>query len=297
VSEVEVSLTSFGIIAVQGDGNGDTILIVSITTSGKPPLNNPHNGPDNIITVQGNGAKDSTIIDSAFVYGNIESFQGNGAADFVGFFGDTAAGVTLLLFPYQFEVVGGLEEIIQGDGDNDIATLDCGKIENVGATNNALNVFISQGAAIFTPGCNQQVGDTVNVNCTNVLSDLIIEQGEGANSALDLGANIVNIATTMPVVVGDSTVIDELGANNGDNSIFLGGASGGPDSGSVDFETGYLDIYTGAAGGAYVQVENTLVDYGNLDLFGPYNINGDGSGNVAVLDVFSTATVTVNPAF
>ena len=78
-SEVEVSLTSFGIHRQQGDGNGDTILIVSITTSGKPPLNNPHSGPDNIITVQGNGNDDMTIVDSSFVYGNIESFQGNGA--------------------------------------------------------------------------------------------------------------------------------------------------------------------------------------------------------------------------
>ena len=137
-------------------------------------------------------------------------------------------------------------------------------------------MFISQGAAIFTPGCNQQFGDTINVNCTTVLSDMTLEQGEGDATGLDLGANVINIATTTPVVVGDATVIDEIGANNGDNTITIGGASGGPDSGSVDFETGYLDIYTGAAGGAYVQVWNTLVDVGNLDLFGPYNINGDG---------------------
>ncbi len=53
--------------------------------------------------------------------------------------------------------------------------------------------------------------------------------------------------------MGDSTVINEIGANNGDNTIIMGGI-GGPDSGAVDFETGYLDVYTGAAGGAYVQV-------------------------------------------
>ena len=116
------------------------------------------------------------------------------------------------------------------------------------------NVFISQGnGSITTPSCDQQTGDTINVNCTNVTSDMTLEQGEGDETAgLDLGANTINIATTSPVFVGDSTVINEIGANNGDNTINLGGASGGPDSGSVDFETGYLDVYTGAAGGAYV---------------------------------------------
>ena len=95
-----------------------------------------------------------------------------------------------------------------------------------------------------------------------------------------------------PVVVGDSTVINEIGPNNGNNTILLGGASGGPDSGDVDFETGFLDVYTGAAGGAFVQVYNTLVDYGAQGLFGPFNINGDGDGNTAVIDNFSSLTVT-----
>ena len=39
--------------------------------------------------------------------------------------------------------------------------------------------------------------------------------------------------------------------------------------------------------------ENTLVDVGVLGLFGPYNINGGGDGNTAVLDDFSALTVTV----
>ena len=77
-SDVEVADTSFGIRATQGDGNGNTILIVSITTSGKP-INNPHGGPDSIVTVQGNGNGDSTVVDSSQVFGNIESIQGNGA--------------------------------------------------------------------------------------------------------------------------------------------------------------------------------------------------------------------------
>ena len=54
--------------------------------------------------------------------------------------------------------------------------------------------------------------------------------------------------------MGDSTVINEIGANNGNNTIIIGGASAAPTVATTDFETGFLDIYTGAAGGAYVQV-------------------------------------------
>ena len=103
------------------------------------------------------------------------------------------------------------------------------------------NVFISQGnGSITTPSCDQQTGDTINVNCTTVTSDMTLEQGEGDEAAgLDLGANFINIATTSPVFVGDSTVINEIGANNGDNTIIIGGI-GGPDTAPPsDFETGY----------------------------------------------------------
>jgi hypothetical protein len=293
-SEVEVSVTSFGIFATQGNGAGDTILIVSITTSGKP-INNPHGGPDSIITSQGNGAGDSVIVDSSFVFGDIESIQGNGNGDYAQFTGDSA-GWTLTTGPEIIDFFGDAT-IIQGNGYNDVVNLNCGAIENVGVVNTFNNVFISQGSSLFTPGCTPGLGDVVTVDCTNVTSDLTIEQGEGDTTGADLGNNVVAIATNMAVTVGDSTVIYEIGANNGGNTILLGGASGGPDSGSVDFETGYLDIYTGAGGGAYVQVWNTLVDYGALGYFGDYNINGDGGGNTSSLDVFSSGSVTVNPSF
>ena len=143
---------------------------------------------------------------------------------------------------------------------------------------------------VTTPG----LGDVINVNCTNVVSDMTLEQGEGDTTGVGLGNNVVNVATKMPVTVGDSTVINEIGANNGNNTITLGGASDGPDSGSIDFETGYLDVYTGAGGGVYVQVWNTLVDYGAVGTFGPYNMNGDGDGNTSSLDDFSSFSVTIN---
>ena len=148
-------------------------------------------------------------------------------ADYAAFFGDEALGVQLVVSAAgtpigALELAGGLEAIIQGNGDNDIATLDCGLLENVGALNYAQNVFISQGAAIFTPGCVQAVGDTINVNCTYVYSSMTLEQGEGDTTGADLGSNVINVATTMPVFVGDETVIHEIGANNGQNNINLG---------------------------------------------------------------------------
>jgi hypothetical protein len=299
-SDVEVSATSFGIRALQGDGNANSISLVSITTSGHPL--NHLNTPDSIFTQQGNGNGDSTIVDSSQVFGDITSYQGNGAQDFVGYYGNNAGFTIPGIGPFVLDFFG-TATIIQGNGKNDVATLDCGLIENVGAQQFFNNVFISQGnGSITTPSCDQQTGDTINVNWTNVTSDMTLEQGQNDEDAgLDLGANTINVATTSPVYVGESTVINEIGVNNGDNTINLGGI-GGPDSGSIDFETGYLDIYTGFAGGANVTVLNTQVDFGALGLFptsdgNPYNITGGGDGNSAFLDLFSQITVTVDPAF
>ena len=88
-SDVEVSLTGFGILAKQGDGDANTIQIVSITTSGTGTQPR-YAGHDDIITEQGNGNGDSTIVDSSQVFGNIESSQGYGDQDFVGYYGNNA---------------------------------------------------------------------------------------------------------------------------------------------------------------------------------------------------------------
>ena len=289
--EVEVALTSFGILATQDNGGGDLIEIVSITTSGKP-TDNLRNGPDNIITSQGNGNGDSAVVDSSCVWGNIESTQGNGNGDCVAYLGDSA-GWTTVSGPSITDYFG-LASITQLNGYNDTATLDCSQIETQGDPNCFNNVLISQGVSLTFVGCSPGLGDVINVNCTNVVSDLTLEQGVGDTTGVGLGNNVVNIATTSAVTVGDSTVINEIGANNGNNQIDLGGASGSPDSGSIDFETDYLDVYTGAGGGVYVQVWNTQVDVGALGTFGPYNMNGDGDGNTSSLDDFSSFSVTIN---
>jgi hypothetical protein len=330
-SDVEVSLTSFGIVATQGDGNNDSISLVSITSSGQP-INNPALFQDNIITTQGNGTADHVVVDSSQVFGNIESFQGNGAQDQAYFFGDTA-GFTLSFGPI-IEDFNGLESILQGDCDNDFAWLDCGRVENIGAINIANNVFISQGRGLFTPGCTEQFSDRIDVQWTNFTSDMTLEQGEtppGGDPTLELGSNIIQIATPtnvnapvanafaasfLPSVpgepagfnpgsrvnVGDATAINELGPNNGNNAIIMGGlggvgtivpiiqgGAGNPNSGHVDFETGFLDVHTGAGGGAFVSVQNTAVLYGVSDTNGdPFNFNSDGStGNIAIIDTNS----------
>jgi len=298
-SEVEVSALSFGIVATQGDGCNDSILIESITSNGSSNSIAP--GPDSIITSQGNGNCDSTIVDSSQVWGNIESTQGNGNFDCAAFTGDSAGWVDITLSTLlgQSPVVTdhfGREQIIQGNGYNDTATLDCGQIENKGAENVANYVYISQGYSLQGVDCTPGYGDVINVNCTYVYSDMTLDQGENDVNALGLGNNVVNVGTTERVFVGGNTVINELGANSANNTINLGGANA-PNNASKpfqkpDFETNNLDVYTGAGGGGYVVVYNTLVHTGNQGLFGPFNINGDGDGNSIILDDYSSTSVS-----
>jgi len=335
-SEVEVNGFSFGIRATQGDGDYNSICLVSITSFGT--TNKAYAIPDSISTVQGEGNGDKVIVDSSTVNGNITSTQLDGAQDFVGYWGDTA-GATLKVGNQIYEF-GGLAQITQGNGSNDVAWLDCAKIEDIpgntpiwtqdyAAPNCFNDVIISQGnGSIVTPSCDQQWGDAIIVEWTYVTSDMTLDQGQGdATAGLDLGSNVIIIASSFsfgewevtgtPVKVGGATVIDEIGPNNGQNLIFMGGINGPNDTTATtlpDFETGTLDVYTGDAGGSYVQVYNTLVDNGNQGLFADqslpvqgaddglsYDITGGTQGgtslNTATVDVYSNTTggVTFDP--
>jgi hypothetical protein len=320
-SDVEVYGFSSGVKATQGDGNDNTISIISITSYGTtnkiPPT------LDNIVTVQGKGNEDSVVVDSSHVNGNITSTQGNGAEDFAGYFGNRA-GFTETIKGADgstiSEDLGGLAQITQGNGKNDVVWLDCGKYENVDAEQFFNDVIISQGnGSIVTPSCNQQWGDAIIVNWTKVTSDMTLTQGQGdATAGLDLGSNLIIIASSYswddyevvgsPVTVGGATVINEIGHNNGQNTILMGGINGPDTAPPPDFETGTLDVYTGAAGGSFVQVYDTLVDNGAQGLFPDqssppdglfYNITGGTQGgtslNTAAVDVFSNGTVTLDP--
>ena len=95
---------------------------------------------------------------------------------------------------------------------------------------------------------------------------------------------MINGTPASSSVTAESTLIDQNYANN---QVFLGDFDS-------SFTTYFLDVFTGSGGGAYVQVSNTVVDYGALGIFSPYNINGGGD-NTSSLDNISSLTVTVNP--
>jgi len=273
----------------------------------------------------GDANSDCVYVDDSLINTSLSVTEGSGKCDVIeaGYYSKDVLGGSVTFSQgsgnydeasVEDSIAVGSISITQGDGKNDTVTLDCG-IENFGAEQYFNNVYISQGSgSIYAAGCDQQTGDTINVNWTWITSNMWLEQGEyyGETSPLptnssdpgtELGSNTINIATTSPVYVGYSTVILETGEYNQNNTIIMGGIAG-PDSGSIDFETGYLDVYTGLGGGAYVQVENTQVDYGALGIFtlltsdgNPYNITGGGGGNSAGIDNFSSLTVSIDPAF
>ena len=68
------------------------------------------------------------------------------------------------------------------------------------------------------------------------------------------------------------------------------GDPGGTDS----FTTGYLDVFTGAGGGGFVQATNTTVSYGAL--VGHYTIDGGGRGNT-YFDNGGNNGITISPRY
>ena len=145
-----------------------------------------------------------------------------------------SAGYVFYVGTYSFAFNGNVN-IIQGNGYADLAVLDDGNVVN--------NVNIIQGDSIFTPGCLPGLGDEVDIDDTSVDNNISIVQGA---SEADVGNNVVNIATKSAIFAGGAASITEVGANNGNNTITLGGAN---DPSGIDFQTDYLDIYTGNGGG------------------------------------------------
>jgi hypothetical protein len=213
---------------------------------------------NNVVITQGDGGGDLTIVDSTQVGGNIEVSQGIGAGDYAAIF-SSSAGYTIAQGPLVEDFYGNVS-ITQGNGYADMVQLDLGNTFN--------NVYITQGDSIAFPGCLPGQGDEVDVDDTIVTSDLEIFQGD----SLALGNNVVTIGTTSQVVVGGWTYIVQGGGNN---TVFLGGAD---DPSGIDFETAFLDIYTGAGGGGFVFAANTTVLYGS-NFGNNFVIDGGGDGN------------------
>jgi len=243
----------------QGNGTGDFALIDPTTVGG------------DLSITQGNGDGDYAAIAFSTAGGNLSIAQGNGNGDTAVIFGDTAGSV---IYPYgpSYPVdVAGNATISQGNGYADEADLDGGNVVN--------NVYISQGDGIAYPGCLPGLGDEVDINDTQVTSDICIVQGV---SSLDVGNNVVNIATTSAVFAGGATSINEVGVNNGNNTVTLGGAN---DPSGIDFQTDYLDIYTGYAGGGFVSAVNTVCWFGSA--YGnDYVIDGGNGGGTLVTNTY-----------
>ena len=311
-ADVQVSSTSFGIYAAQpndgtaANGNGgSTIHIESITVFGRPS-DSTRLGPPSISTLQGNAGGETTIVDSSTVYGNITVLQGNGGGDAVHIANDVI-GLTVPIGPYLEDFYGTLF-IKQGNGGGDLVQVDSnGSESGVNSAGNVFNnVYIFQGNGGGASGgtCTGYPGydDVVIFDEATVYSDLVIiqnapsiDEGTAVTPSVDPstmkgdgggdGNNLVQIgvassatkfgAATGAVSVGEETYVFQGGAGN---EVDLGGTA---DPSGIDFETTYLDIYTGAGGGGFVMATNTVVDVGsffNLD----WVINGGGTGNVYV---------------
>jgi hypothetical protein len=297
-SDVQVALTGPGIFAEQPNaGGGDTIHVEFITTAGRPS-NTLGNGPPSIVTRQGNGNNETTIVDAVTIPGNIDIRQGNGNNDLV-HTADNVIGFFQRIGPFIQEFYGFLY-ILQGNGAGDIVRNDSDSSEPTvnpaGSVYN--NVLIQQGnGGGATSGC---IGfpnftDVVTFNEATVISDLWILQNRAAvipflqisgvtliqdpgpggpgQDGTGVGFNLIQIGNTTPVSVGARTYLFQGGSNN---EVDLGGADGPT---GIDFETTYLDIWTGNGGLAFVTATDTVVDIGSW--YGlNYVINGGDGGNV-----------------
>jgi len=291
---VDSSLVQGNVAIVQGNGDDDVAAVTNTTAGSSVPIPGkcPHlcygdisidqgNGVSDSATIdtvtanyaeitQGDGDNDNALVTNSVFLGDVSIYQGKGNLDYAAVLG-TSVGTT---FPgpigFNVECCGSVT-IQQGDGYNDQAVLDGGDVAN--------NVYITQGDSIAFQGCDPNKGDEVHINDTAVTSDIIISQGSEASTDENgnvipgaVGNNVVTIGDTSPVTAGGWTHIVQAGANN---TVILGGSGlGSP----YDFETVFLDIYTGDGGGGFVSATNTAVDVGS-NLGNDYEIDGGGDGN------------------
>lgn len=267
VDTVTVSLTSFGVRTEQEDGDGSTSTVNAITTAGVVNPNRLVDGPPGISIDQGDGVGDTATASNSVLPGNIHITQDNGGGDVASILGDTI-GLTFAVPPYLFDLFGWAT-IDQGDGVADVAVLDKDVVNNVA---------IHQGDSDNSVGCTLPPGDIAEINDTTVTSDIFITQGDGdddptptdGNGIVAIGFDVLGAFGSSPVTAGGRTDIDLSGANN---TVYLG------DTGS-SFSTGFLDVFTGDFGGAFVSATNVTVFDGSFENPGGPEITGGGDGNV-----------------
>jgi hypothetical protein len=312
-SEVEVGLTGKGISAQQPNAGAlATIDIESITVYGRSPNGFPP-GPPNIWTLQGSGYANSTTVDNVGTTapggefpGNISVYQGNGDNDNVHIAADVI-GFTLPVGPVTADFYGVLT-VNQGNGHQDVITVDSNGSEGTGP-NVFNNVWLTQGNG-GGPNDGNSCGpngydDQIYFDEATVTSNLFIYQNAVANLSVvnssgfysfnevgvtdgtGQGNNLVTIGANEQVLVFGRTRVYQGGANN---EVDLGGAM---DASGIDFETTYLDIFTGKGGGGFVMAQNTVVDVGSFNPLLSFVIDGGGTGNTFA-DLGGNVNVTIS---
>jgi len=283
----------------QGNGNSDTATVTAVTAGGSITISQLNGNSDaatisnsttadGVTISQGNGNSDTALMTRDTVAGDITITQANGTTDTVSVTG-TRAGSFTVSGGFVTSETGGQLTITQGNGAGDVVNLD-----SAGGVNDVFNnVSITQGnASIAAPGGGQgspgsTLGDTVNVNDTNITSNLLISQGGGFGGA-GAGNYTVNIGVTSAVTAGGFSVIQQAGTQN---SVFLG--TNGVTAAS--FTTSFLDIWTGS-GGSFVVAQNTNVVIGAAGFFFGFVIDSNGGSNLFI-DAGGNTNVSASPFF
>ena len=302
VNNLSVAGVSFGVNTVQEDGAGDTTTINRVTTPTPPNPTALPAFPPSIVVNQGNGSvkpagvntngNDSASVTNSTLPGYITINQADAAGNTLGdsatISGDTL-GFTIPIGPYVHPVFGAVT-ITQGNASGDTAVLDKDVVNNV-------NIW--QGSLAFAPLAPAQAG-VAEINDTKVTGNINITQGglnAGGGYVVAIGSDYLGDSDTSTVTAGNATSIYQYGANN---TVYLGDP-GGTDS----FTTGYLDVYTGAGGGGFVEATNTTAVYGALPLPpapptppppSSYTIDGGGRGNT-YFDNGGNTSITISPNY
>ena len=287
-------------------GSNDTALVsggtYGFTTSipGYPAVGG------NISITQGTGNKNEAAVANLTAFGNINITQhdvcGNTTGDLAQVINVTD-NLTIAASPFVIDV-NGTVTIVQGDAYADTAVMYGDAVNNIVA---------KQGENCTTPECTPGFSDVVEINKTTVTSDISVTQGNWGDTANNgnyvtaIGYDYIGnfeptlyavypaptplstssstppgpgtgLATTPSgtVTAGGSTSIYQ---HYGNNQVYLGDGAGFGSSGTSNFNTGYLDIWTGSFGDSYVAATNTHVSYGSngyYDVYGVGPVFGSG---------------------
>ncbi len=281
-------------------GSNDTALVsggtYGITTS-SPSM--PAVG-GNINVSQGTGNKNEAAVANLTAFGNINITQHDVCGNTIGDLAqviNVTDNLTIPASPFTIDV-NGTVTVVQGDAYAD-TTVMYGDAVN--------NIIAKQGENCTTPACQPGFSNVVEINKTTVTSDISITQGNwldatnNGNYVAAIGYDYIGnqesglyavypaptplstssstppgpgtgLATTPSgtVTAGGSTSIYQ---HYGNNQVYLGDGTGfGANDPTSNFNTGYLDIWTGSFGDSFVAATNTHVSYGSNGYYDVYGV-------------------------